>query len=360
MAIENHPERSRPDLELRYGRPEDEVFRLLVEAVQDYAIFRLNPDGVIETWNVGAQRIKGYRAEEIIGRHFSVFYPAEDLAWGKPDWELDVAKRVGRFEDEGWRIRKDGSMFWANVVITALFDATGTLTGFGKVTRDLTERRRAEDARTRFIANAAHELRTPLAVLVGLISYLKQASSMTPEQLAEHVQVLTRQADRMHSLVNNLLDLAALDEAGKHLTGQPIRVADSVTRVLMHIPPPPEKHLSTVVGNETVLADEQRLDQILTNLVSNAYAHGGDVIAIAAREVGDSVEIEIADNGPGIEPALQPFVFEPFRRGAQAGPSTGSGLGLAIVKGLAEAYEGNISLDPSAAGARFIITLKKA
>src|ERR1051326_1328319 len=121
------------------------LFGLLVESVQDYAIFVLDPDGYILSWNQGARRRKGYTASEVIGRHFSIFYPPEDVARGKTTWELEVAAREGRFEDEGWRIRKDGTRFWANVVLTALFDKSGTLVGYGKVTRDLTERRQAEE-----------------------------------------------------------------------------------------------------------------------------------------------------------------------------------------------------------------------
>ncbi|MEV7970395.1 PAS domain S-box protein [Sphaerisporangium sp. NPDC088356] len=127
------------------GRPETDL-ELLVQSVIDYAIFMLDPSGRIISWNAGAQRIKGYAAEEIIGKHFSVFYPPEDIAAGKPDWELEVAVAEGRLEDEGWRLRQDGTRFWANVVITALFDNTGRLRGFGNVTRDMTERRKAEQA----------------------------------------------------------------------------------------------------------------------------------------------------------------------------------------------------------------------
>ena len=122
------------------------LYRLLVESVQDYAIFALDAGGHILSWNAGARRLKGYDRDEIVGQHFSVFYPAEDLAAGKPAWELEVAGRDGRLEDEGWRLRKDGTRFWANVVITALRDAEGALVGFAKVTRDLTDRRRAEEA----------------------------------------------------------------------------------------------------------------------------------------------------------------------------------------------------------------------
>ncbi|MFI6097056.1 PAS domain S-box protein [Lentzea sp. NPDC051213] len=122
----------------------EELFRLLVQGVRDYGIFMLDPGGHIVSWNAGAERIKGYTADEIIGRHFSTFYPPEDVQSGKPDWELRVARAEGTLEDEGWRVRKDGTRFWANVIITALRGEDGELRGFGKVTRDMTERRRAE------------------------------------------------------------------------------------------------------------------------------------------------------------------------------------------------------------------------
>jgi PAS domain S-box-containing protein len=126
--------------------PTERLLRLLIDSVRDYAIFLLDTTGHIRTWNPGAQRNKGYTAEEAIGRHFSMFYPPSDIMAGKPEMELRVAAAEGRFEDEGWRIRKDGTRFWANVVITALRDEAGELVGFGKVTRDLSERRRAEEA----------------------------------------------------------------------------------------------------------------------------------------------------------------------------------------------------------------------
>jgi PAS domain S-box-containing protein len=128
------------------AQPGDERFSLLVRSVQDYAIFMLDPSGHIASWNKGAERIKGWRADEIIGEHFSIFYPPEDMASDKPGRELEIAVAEGRVEDEGWRVRKDGTRFWANVVITALFDEQGELRGFGKVTRDVTERRAAQEA----------------------------------------------------------------------------------------------------------------------------------------------------------------------------------------------------------------------
>ena len=123
---------------------DERVFRILVNSVRDYAIFLLDPNGVVASWNPGAERLKQYAADEIIGKHFSVFYPQKEILARKPAYELEMAAAVGRFEDEGWRIRKDGTRFWANVVITRIHDESGKLIGFGKITRDLTERRAAE------------------------------------------------------------------------------------------------------------------------------------------------------------------------------------------------------------------------
>src|SRR5512141_1265976 len=136
----------------RRTEAENEQFRLLVECVQDYAIFMLDARGYVATWNVGAERIKGYAASEIIGQHFSVFYPPEDIAAGKPARELVEAERDSRFEDEGWRIRKDGTPVWADVVFPAIRDSSGARRGFGKVTRDLTARRQAEETAQRLAA----------------------------------------------------------------------------------------------------------------------------------------------------------------------------------------------------------------
>jgi PAS domain S-box-containing protein len=156
-------------------RESQEYFRLLVDGVKDYAIFRLDPDGQVMSWNTGAQRIKGYRAEEIIGRHFSIFYPSEAIQARWPDRELVLAREEGRFEDENWRLRKDGTRFWANVVITPLHDSEGGLLGFAKVTRDMTQRRRidaleeSERQTNEFLAMLAHELRNPLAPIRNAI-----------------------------------------------------------------------------------------------------------------------------------------------------------------------------------------------
>jgi len=331
---------------------------LLIDAVQDYAIFTLAPDGTIMTWNTGAQRIKGYSAEEIIGQNFSVFYPEVDKRAGKPQWELAVASSEGRIEDEGWRVRKDGTQFWANVVITALRDSTGELRGFGKVTRDLTERMQGEQARARFIANAAHELRTPLSVLLGMVSFLRTLEDAPDHQaLGEYLEVLHRQSTRMHALVNNLLDLTALEQKSARISMDRIDIDEVVCRALTAIPAPPGTTVDVSVEGNFVLADSRRLEQVFTNLLTNAYKYGGDHITITATPQPQLVEITLSDNGPGIDPVVRDQIFEPFRRGSNDRNVVGSGLGLAIVKGFVESFGGTIALSREGEGTTFVITL---
>jgi PAS domain S-box-containing protein len=212
------------------GRRSEERFRLLVESVIDYAILMLDPEGRVVSWNAGAERLKGYRASEIIGQHFSRFYPKEDVERHKPEYELQMAAADGRLEDEGWRVRKDGSIFWANVVITALRDESGTLHGFGKVTRDLTERKRAEEGirqlndelrrRTEeltstnadleaFSYSVAHDLRAPLRQVLGFSKILTEdyGPQLDPgaRRCLDRVQ---SGAQQMGRLVDDLLNLA--------------------------------------------------------------------------------------------------------------------------------------------------------
>src|SRR5690606_9532340 len=185
--------------------PGPDLFRLLVDRVKDYAIFALDPQGIVVSWNAGAERIKGYRAHEIVGHHFSRFYPEEAVRSGWPQTELELATRQGSFEDQGWRVRKDGSRFWANVVITALHDDHGALRGFAKVTRDMTEAKRMErleaDARqmSDFVAMLAHELRNPLAPIRNAVQ-LAQHRLDDPERMAWALGIIERQTRQLTRL----------------------------------------------------------------------------------------------------------------------------------------------------------------
>ncbi len=213
-------------------RQSEQRFRLLVHNVRDYGIFMLDPTGHIVSWNEGAERMKGYAAHEILGQHFSKFYPSEDLEWDKPGMEIEVATRDGRFEDEGWRVRKDGTRFWANVVITAIRDDSGKLAGFTKVTRDLTERRKSElqaiddarrialaesanKAKSEFLASMSHELRTPLNAIGGYADLLLAgvAGGLTPTQ-CEYLERMRRSQQHLLAIINDLLNFSRI-EAGR-------------------------------------------------------------------------------------------------------------------------------------------------
>jgi len=341
-------------------RRSEEEFRMLVSHVTDYAIFMLDARGYVQTWNAGAQRIKGWTADEIIGKHFSTFYTQEDLDAQKPERELEMAKTAGRVEDEAWRVRKDGSLFWANVVITAVYDDDGHLQGFAKITRDLTDRRNAELAKDRFIANAAHELRTPLSVVIGLSSHLRNPKAVEDPEFPEQIDALARQAIRMRTLVNNLLDLTQIVQ-GKTRPLSEVRLDDAVERAMLTLPPPDGTSVDTAIGPETVRADPGRLDQVITNLLSNAYRYGGKRITLRSEaRAPDLVVLEVADDGPGVSSELATVLFEPFKRGAETQAIEGSGLGLAIVKGFVESFQGRIDYAPAdGGGARFLIYFKR-
>jgi PAS domain S-box-containing protein len=204
----------------------ESLYQLLVESVRDYAIFLLDPQGHVATWNAGAERIKGYKADEIIGRHFSVFYPEEKVAEGFPQHELAVAARGGRFEDEGWRIRKDGSRFWANVVITALRDASGALVGFAKVTRDLTERRAAEEqARSLAAEQAARAEAERRGEELRLLSEQLEEQAIELEQQREEAQALSEELEQTNEQLQRAL--AEANEARRSAESEAARAAEA-------------------------------------------------------------------------------------------------------------------------------------
>ncbi|HEX8825047.1 MAG TPA: PAS domain-containing sensor histidine kinase, partial [Archangium sp.] len=299
-------------------RRSEERFRLLVSSIKDYAIFMLDPDGHVVTWNNGAARLKGYSAKEIVGEHFSRFYPPEDLANNKPAMELEVTRRDGRFEDEGWRLRKDGTLFWANVVITAMYGPTGTLLGFSKVTRDLSERKRAEEDRLRlaqiqesvrlrdeFLAIAAHELKTPLTALQLQLQSVKATVASFEPKVATMIGRALRSTGRLGDLVETLLDVSRISTG--RLTLHPERfeliatVKDLTERLREAAAQAGCPLLVQDAGPIEGTWDRLRIEQVVTNLLSNAfkYAAGYPVEVSMGREGSEAILV-ITDRGPGL------------------------------------------------------------
>jgi PAS domain S-box-containing protein len=366
---------------LQKANDELEQFRRLVLGVEDYAIFMLDPGGHIVTWNAGAQRLKGYSGEEAIGRHFSIFYTQEDRDRDHPAHELEVAARSGRYEEEGWRVRKDGTTFWANVLITALRNETGVLIGYSKVTRDLTERRLAEEAlqdanallaRTnaeldRFAGVAAHDLREPLRTIGGFSELLQQRYAEVLDERGEtYLHHIQRAVGRMQALVDDLLDFARGNEdIGRQ---EPVVLAPTVEDVLGELRATIDDR-GVVVRVEVqrelaVLASQADVLSILRNLLSNAVKFADDEqpqVVVRATVDDGAARVEVVDNGIGIDPAERPRIFRAFHRLNSAAEYPGTGLGLAIAQRIVERNEGAIGVDSMVGqGSTFWFTLPVA
>lgn len=356
---------------------------LLIEAVTDYAIFTLDPNGVVSSWNPGAQRLKGYRAEEIIGQHFSRFYPRADVLDGKCERELVIALREGRFEEEGWRVRSDGSLFFASVIITPMRDLSGQLLGFAKVTRDLTEPRKAEARRTelaaenaalverarvqefqeRFLAILGHDLRNPLAAIDMGVGILRQSSG--PGQ-ARILNRMSSSLSRMSRMIEQILDLTRSRLAGGiEIQVEPTDLSVSLKQVVDELRVAHPSRQLVLRCPETLPGelDRDRLEQVFSNIIGNAVSYGdpeSPVIVEASLE-NALVTISIHNHGPPIPEELLNKLFDPFRRGVRdsKGPRTqGLGLGLFISNEIVVGHGGSIDVRSSETnGTTFRVTL---
>jgi len=367
---------SGPPMEYEELRRSEERFRLLVERVQDYAIFMLDPDGRIASWNVGAERIKGYTASEVIGRHFSIFYPPEDVAAGKPQMLLGRALEQGRVEDEGWRLRRDGSRFWGDVVITALFDEAGGLHGFAKVTRDLSERRRvaaleeADRQKNEFLAVLAHELRNPLAPIRNAL-YLIGRPDSDASTIRDAHAIAERQLRHMARLLDDLLDVSRVSEGRIELRRESVDLAAAARQSIETVRGLAEvRHQALVLDAPAapvvVHADPTRIDQVLMNLLSNAIKYTGEhghIRLSVSLEEGKGV-LRVRDDGHGIDPAVLPKIFDLF---VQAKPHArdggeGVGIGLTLVRRVVDLHGGSVtaSSDGIGRGSEFVVRLPLA
>jgi len=365
----------------KQGVESDELFQLLVGSIRDYAIFMLDLKGHVATWNTGAERLKGYTAGEIIGRHFSTFYPdddAEEPKFAKCERELEIAARDGRFEDEGWRIRKDGTQFWANVLISPVRDKHQRLVGFSKVTRDLTERKRSEEERAarlaaehanqtkdQFLAMLGHEMRNPLAPIVTALQLIKLRGDPRSER---EYQIIERQVSHMIRLVDDLLDVSRIASGKIELKRKHFDVRDAVAKAIEVAGPLLEQrgHHFVVKSPQRPLivdGDEARLTQVFTNLLTNAakYTEPDGHILVSVRQNGDQVVVEVRDDGIGIDKDLLPRLFELFVQGAQSTERAagGLGLGLTLVRSLVKLHGGTIDArsDGPGLGSSFTVGL---
>jgi PAS domain S-box-containing protein len=357
-------------------RESEERVRLMIAAVRDYAIYMLSPMGIIESWNTGAQQLKGYSSEDVIGRHFSLFYRPDDLKAGMPEAELKTALEKGRAEEEGWRVRKDGSAFWANVIISPIHDAQGSLRGFAKVTRDMSERRRLTELESsskrmnEFLAMLAHELRNPLAPIRNAVTVLQLEPSPSPVVRSSR-DMIDRQLTHMTRLVDDLLDAGRLSTGKINLKNEKILYNQVVERAVEAVRPLMDaRHHRFVLdmpeGDIYLTADATRLAQVLQNLLTNAakYTPSGGEITLKAWVDGTQLGSSVTDNGAGLTPESIGQIFELFSQGdtQTAAKESGLGIGLTLAKTLVEMHGGvlNAESEGPGKGSRFTFFLPSA
>jgi PAS domain S-box-containing protein len=363
-------ERRRHEDELRRS---EERFRLLVEGVTEYAIMMLDADGFVTSWNGSAERIEGYKSQEILGRHVSHFYPSEAVLANLPWEHLRIAREQGRATDEGWRLRKDGTQFWASTVFTALHDSDGRPYGFATVTQDLTQRRHAEalaDTAQRmheFIAMLAHELRNPLAPIRNAVALMARKGLKDPT-LESMRQTIDRQSMLMTRLLDDLLDVNRIARGQFSIEREPVDMREILTRAVETSRPliDSRRHrLKVSIPDQPirVLGDALRLTQAVVNLLNNAakYTPEGGSIKLSASVRGAEIEVRVVDNGAGIEHEMLEKVFDIF---VQVNPSAGNalgglGVGLALVRRVVELHGGNVQArsEGKMHGTEFVVRL---
>jgi len=356
----------------------------LVGGVRDYAILMLDPEGRVTTWSEGAERIKGYRAEEIIGQHFSKFYTPEAAAQGKPALELQGAAEQGRFEEEGWRVRKDGSRFWASVVVTSLRDRTGQLRGFAKVTRDISERKRIEEqlesqrselarSNTELIAankeleafsySVSHDLRAPLRSIDGFsLALLEDYEAKLDAEGKDHLHRVRAATQRMGVLIDDLLNLSRVTRAEMKLQKVDLSAIGRFIGAELENSQPERRiefHIQEGLGAH---ADSNLMRIALENLLGNAWKFTSKRES-ARIEFGQtnnhgSRVYFVRDNGAGFDSARAERLFGAFQRFHDRNDFPGTGVGLATVQRIIQRHGGRIWAESAVAkGATFYFTL---
>lgn len=370
-AIRDITERRRMQDSLRAS---EERLRLLVESVREYAIYMLDPDGHVRTWNAGAERIHGFSATQIVGKHFSIFYPQADATAGRPQRELAAAVRNGQYREEGWRLRADGTPFQADVTVTPLVDPDGTLRGFAKVTRDITERKQADEAREQasrareeILSLLSHDLQNSVnALSLNTQLLLRIAPTNEPEsRMQRYGHIIGSTAETLNRLVRDLVDIHHIELGRLRIDARPepvVPLVHDAVETLRAVADERSVRLFTRLDDaaDSAVCDRARIIQVLHNLVGNAIKFvpvGGEVVVETDRHVSD-VRFVVEDNGPGIDAEDVPHVFDRYWQAPSNHIRRGSGLGLFIVKTIVEAHAGTAWVQSApGAGARFFFTL---
>jgi PAS domain S-box-containing protein len=355
-------------------RVSEQQYRLLVESVSDHAIFMLDVAGRVVSWTPAAERLLGYRADDIIGQPFTLFFTPEDRQRGLPEQEMRMAEATGRAEAEGWRVRQDGSRFWGDEMMSPIRGVSGDLEGFAKVVRDLTDRQRAELEREQlytqakeanrlkdeFLGTVSHELRTPLNAILGWTHLLETGEMKLDEPRRRRaIATIRRNAETQAQLVDDLLDVSRIISGKMRLEIQPTNLRQVLANAVESLHPAAEARGITLEidehdGEALVAADPDRLQQIVWNLLSNAikFTTGGGRVKVELTGEPGHVVITVTDSGEGIAPDVLPFVFDRFRQ-ADSGTTRshmGLGLGLAIVRHIVELHGGRVSVSSDGVG----------
>jgi PAS domain S-box-containing protein len=354
------------------ARELDKRFRVLVDAIKDYAITMLDARGHITTWSAGSTQVMGYAPHEVIGEPASLFYTPEDVAAGRPQRDLDLAAREGRIEMEEWRVRKNGSIFWANIITTALRDPTGTLQGFAKITRDMSRRRRLEELEassqrmSQFLALLGHELRNPLAPLRNAVSMLQLKSTGREAFMQEHA-LIDRQLSHLTRLVDDLLDAGRVTLGRVHIEPKPVSM-QAIAQLSIEGSAPflaaREQTLDVSVPDTPMYieGDLTRMVQVVQNLLNNAskFSPAGASISLQVFRSGRLLAIRIHDSGRGIDPDAIDAVFNLFVQETpteEQADKSGLGIGLTLARAIVDLHGGHIEVHSEGRGKGSVFTV---